>query len=99
MRLVFTLRAEEDLEAIGDYIAIENPKRAFDFIRELRKQCQRIAQNPLAYRLRSELAEDLRSCAYGHYVIFFEAGSKEIAIVRVLHGARDLPAALDDDTH
>ena len=99
MRLAFTSLAEQDLEAIGDYIAVDNPKRALDFVRELRKQCRRIAQNPLAYRLRSELAEGLRSCAFGHYVIFFEAGSEEIAIVRILHGARDLPAVLSEDTH
>ena len=97
MRLVFTSLAEQDLEAIGDYIATDSPKRAVSFVRELRKQCQRIAQNPSGYRLRSELADRLRSCAYGHYVIFFEASSEEVAIVRILHGARDLPAVLSNE--
>jgi len=97
MRLVFTLLAEQDLEAIGDYIAADSPKRAVSFVRELRQQCQRIAQNPLGYRLRSELAEGLRSCAYGHYVIFLKADSEEVGIIRILHGARDLPAVLSDD--
>ena len=97
MYLVFTPRAEQDLEAIGDYIAADNPKRAVSFVRELRQQCQRIAQNPLGYRLRSELAKGLRSCAHGHYVIFFEAKPEDVVIVRILHGARDLPAVLGDD--
>jgi len=97
MRLAFTSLAEQDLEAIGDYIAADSPKRAVSFVRELREQCQRIAQNPLGYRLRPELAEGLRSCAYGHYVIFFAASPEELAIVRILHGARDLSAVLDDD--
>jgi toxin ParE1/3/4 len=94
--LVFTPRAEQDLEAIGDYIAADNPKRAISFVRELHQQCQRIAQNPSGYRLRPELAEGLRSCAYGHYVIFFEADPENITIVRILHGARDLPAVLGE---
>ena len=52
----------------------------------------RIAQNPPGYRLRPELGERIRSCAYGHYVIFFEASPREVTVVRVLHGARDVPA-------
>jgi len=96
MRLAFTPLAEQDLEAIGDYIGADNPARAVTFVQELRSQCQRIAQNPLGYPPRPELAAGLRSCAYGHYVIFFEAAPQEVAIVRVLHGARDLPAVLKD---
>jgi toxin ParE1/3/4 len=52
MRLTLTPLAEQDLEAIGDYIAADNPTRAVSFIRELRAQCQRIAANPPGYRLR-----------------------------------------------
>lgn len=66
MRLTITPLAEEDLEAIGDYIAVDNPAGALTFIRELREQCQRIAQNPPGYRLRQELGEDTRSCAHGN---------------------------------
>jgi toxin ParE1/3/4 len=93
-RLVFKPLAERDLEAIGDYIAADNPVRAVSFVRELRQQCRRIAQNPLGYRARPELDEGLRSCAYDSYVIFFEAKPDEVTVIRILHGARDLPTAL-----
>lgn len=89
MLLRLTPLAEQDLESIADYIAIDNPHRAITFVRELR---QRIVLNPAGYRLRPELGKDIRSCAYGHYVIFFEASASEVTIVRILHGARDLPA-------
>ncbi len=92
MRLTFTPLAEHDLESIADYIAVDNPRRALTFVRELRQQCQRIALNPPGYRLRPELGAGIRSCAYGHYVIFFEASSDAVTVVRILHGARDLPA-------
>jgi toxin ParE1/3/4 len=91
MRLVITPLAEQDLEAIADYIAADNPGRAVTFVRELRAQCQRIALNPPGYRLRPELGDGIRSCAYGNYVIFFVARPDEATIVRILHGARDLP--------
>ena len=38
MRLNFTPMAEQDLEAIADYIAADNPGRALSFVRELRTQ-------------------------------------------------------------
>jgi toxin ParE1/3/4 len=96
-RLTLTPLAEQDLEAIGDYIAADNPTRAVSFIRELRAQCQRIAANPPGYRLRPELGDDIRSCAHGTYVIFFVATPEEVTIIRVLHGARDIPAILAPD--
>ena len=52
MRLAFTPLAGQDLEAIADYIAADNPVRALSFVRELRTQCQRITLNPPGYRLR-----------------------------------------------
>jgi len=97
MRLVFTPLAEQDLEAIADYIAADNPVRALSFVRELRVQCQRITHNPPGYRLRPELGEGIRSCAHGHYAIFFEATHEEVLIVRILHGARDLPAVFSTE--
>ena len=97
MRLTLTPLAEQDLEAIGDYIAGDNPTRAVSFIRELRDQCQRIAANPPGYRLRPELGDDIRSCAHGNYVIFFMATPEEVTIIRVLHGARDIAAILAPD--
>lgn len=81
--------AEQDIESIGDYIALDNPQRALTFIAELRNQCARIASSPKAFRARPELGENIRSCAYGNYVIFFQ-DDPTVCIVRVLHGAMDI---------
>ncbi len=91
-RLVITPLAEIDTEEIGDYIANDNPDRAFSFIIELRGQCQKIALSPQAYRLRRELGHDIRSCAHGNYVIFFSHDEKDVRILRILHGARNISA-------
>lgn len=97
MLLRFTQLAEQDLESIADYIAADNPRRATTFVQELRHQCKRIALNPPGYRLRPELGEGIRSCVHGHYVIFFEASASDVIVVRILHGARDLPAQFLSD--
>lgn len=86
-RIRFTAQAAADLESIGDYIAQENPHRALTFLAELRAQCAKIASSPQGYRARPDLADNLRSCAHGRYVIFFQPGEIDVLIVRVLHGA------------
>lgn len=73
MRLFITPLAAQDLEAIGDYIAQDNPMRAGSFVSELLAQCQKITLNPAGYRSRTELSEGLRSCAHGNYAVFFES--------------------------
>lgn len=95
MQTVFSLRAERDLEEIADYIAQDNPRRALSFIAELRAHCARIADAPLAFPARAELSPRLRASAHGRYVIFFRPSSSGILIVRILHGARDLPRQFD----
>jgi toxin ParE1/3/4 len=49
MRAHLTPQAEIDLEEIGDYIALDNPKRAVSFIREIRQHCEKIADGPRRY--------------------------------------------------
>ncbi len=97
MRLVITPLAQRDLETIGDYIAEDNPARAVSFIRELRYHCRKVGQMPEAYRLRPDIAEDIRSSVYGRYVFYFVIDNDIVRIVRVLHGAMDAAAHLDTD--
>lgn len=85
------------MESIGDYIATDSPKRALTFVAELRAACAKIANEPKAFRHRPELGADIRSYAHGNYVIFFQARAGQVRIVRVLHGAMDLPAQIADE--
>ena len=88
-RLEFSQLAEDDLEAIAEYIARDNPGKAVEFVREIRAHCLRIASNPLAYRIRPDLDKDVRSCAFGKYVIYFDIDGPMVLILRIQHGARD----------
>lgn len=94
MRTQFTPQAEIDLQEIGDYIALDNPRRAVSFIREMRQHCEKIAEGPRDYVARPELGDTIRICAHGNYLIVFEPLDDGALILRVLHGARNVPGAL-----
>lgn len=83
-------KAIEDLEAIGDFIAADNPARAISFIDDLLSVCSGIAERPNAHARRDDLAVGLRQAVHGRYLILFTAGDEGIVIERVLHGARRL---------
>ena len=87
--LEYRRQAERDLDGIKDYIARDNPRRALSFIRELRRVCERLADNPLMGRARPELRPNLRSFPYGDYLIFYRPLRDGVSIVRVLHGSRE----------
>jgi toxin ParE1/3/4 len=94
MRLELSPLAETDLEAIGDYIALDSPGNALRFIQELRDQCRKIMKAPMAYVARPEVGDGLRSCAYGRYVIFFRPSVEVVRIERILHSALDIRSEL-----
>ena len=95
MKLQLSPAAQDDLEAIGDFIAQDSPANAVRFVMALRAQCQRLTKAPLAYVARPELGDGLRSCAHGRYVIFFRPTAELVRIERILHSARDIQAELN----
>jgi toxin ParE1/3/4 len=87
--LEYRRRAGRDLDGIKDYIARDNPRRALSFIRELRRICEQLAENPLMGRARPELRPGLRSFPHGDYLIFYRPLRDGVSVVRVLHGSRE----------
>jgi toxin ParE1/3/4 len=83
--------ASADLEEIWLFIAQDDPDAADRFLQNLVSRFPTLASMPLMGRLREELAVRLRSFPVGNYVIFYRSTTGGIEIVRVLHGARDLP--------
>lgn len=89
-RLVLERTAVRDLGEIADHIAADNPARAFTFIGEIKAACFERAAYPLSGRARPEISPGLRSFPFGDYVIFYRPLSDGIAVLRVLHGKRDI---------
>lgn len=85
--------ARADLIEIADFIALDNPTRALSFIAEIESTMTTIAERPSSFPARDELIAGMRCARHGRYLIFFVIDDEEVQIVRVLHGARDLPQA------
>lgn len=82
--------AEKDLEQIGDYIAQDNPGRAWRFVRELRERCMSLAETPEAFPLVPRYERlGVRRRVHENYVIFYRVEGADVVIVHVLHGAMD----------
>lgn len=90
MKLVLTKEAEADLLFIGDYIAQDNPSRAFTFVEELERRCLALLDQPRAYPLlpRHE-ASGIRRAVHGRYLIFYRADPDAVVILHSLASAMD----------
>ncbi len=99
MKLVFTDEAKADLLQIGEWIAEDNPARAFTFVDELEDRCARLTGMPHAYPLVPHHENSgVRRVAHGHYLIFYRVTADAVEILHVLHGARDYELILFPDT-
>lgn len=90
MKLRFAQSAEADLDAIADWIAKDNPARAFLFILELKDACLPLADFPQGWPLvpRYE-ATGVRRKVHGNYLIFCVAAGDAVTVLHILQGARD----------
>lgn len=88
-------KAKEDLFDIWSFIAADSPDAADTWIDKLDGQFLLLASHPLMGRAREEIAKDLRSFPVGRYLVFYLPDTNGITVVRVLHSARDIDAAMD----
>ncbi|CAO3400164.1 type II toxin-antitoxin system RelE/ParE family toxin [Azospirillum palustre] len=96
-RLDFTAAADADLESIGDYIAQANPLAAIRMVLDIRDHCRKIASLPAIGRSRPELGVGLRSLSVSPYLIIYKAAEADrIVVIRIVHGARDLPQVMGE---
>ena len=88
--------AVADLADIWAYIALDSPDNTDLFIDRIFRICQQgLASNPHLGRTREELSPGLRSLVFESYVIFYHPMPNGVAVVRVLHGVRDIESIFD----
>jgi plasmid stabilization system protein ParE len=51
VKVLLSAEAEQDLTRIGDYIASDNPRRALEFVRNLRAKALELGDIPRAFPL------------------------------------------------
>ncbi len=89
--------AEFDLEVIFDYTENEfGVDQAVRYVSSFDDAFEMLLLHPESGRDRSEIREELRSILKERHVVFYRIKIDRIRIVRVLHGARDLPKQFSD---
>jgi plasmid stabilization system protein ParE len=96
-RFVLTAAAEADLAEISDFIRQDSPEAARRVRSELRTAMRRLAAMPGMGHIREDLAgESLRFWSVYAYLIIYRPDTDPL-LVRVLQGARDVRAILDQE--
>ena len=97
MRVVFTQAADADIISIFIYLQSRNPQAAATIIRRVRDRCFSLAQHPRRGGLVGvRNGRELRRIVELPFVVFYAPTHDRITIFRVLHGARDFQAILDE---
>jgi toxin ParE1/3/4 len=91
-RYVIGPEAREDLKSICRYIARDNPSAAGRLRQIFLEKFRLLAQGPLLGEARDDLAKSLRMFTAGNYVILYRPTEDGIAVVQIVHSARDLAA-------
>lgn len=98
MKVVLSAEALADLEAIGDYIARDDPARARSFVAELLAKARALGDMPHAFPVVPRYAHlGVRRRVHGNYLIFYRVADAGVIVIHVLHGARDYEALLFPD--
>ena len=93
-----TRSAQRDLEKIYDYIAEDSLQAAGRMIERFHAAFHKLAETPGIGHLREDLSsEPFRFWAVGSYLVIYLEDSEPLEIVRVIHGARDVYAILEED--
>jgi len=95
-RVVWTLRAVQNVEAIRAYIARSSPRYAALHVEQLFEAADRLRQFPESGRIVPELQRpDVRELIVGSYRIVYLVGAGVVHILTVFHGARLFPLPTD----
>lgn len=96
---IFSPLAQDDLLSALQWIARDNPNAAQGLLDAALSAAARIGAHPEIGALRSDLADEpyrfLALTGYS-YIVVYNASRKPPLIVRIVHGARDLPELLQD---
>jgi toxin ParE1/3/4 len=92
--IVFRQAALRDLKQIGEYIAREDVAAAERFRNKIVRRINILRQFPESARPRPEFGRDIRTIPIGRYIVFLRIEAPKVTVLRILHGARDLPRVM-----
>lgn len=94
-RFLLTPQARADLLEIAEHLTGDGPIAAERVLAKLRASMGSLADMPQMGHLRPDLTSaDVRFWTVYSYFIVYRPDTSPLQVVRVLHGARDLPGLL-----
>lgn len=90
-RVVVTPEAEQDLDELFRFVALDNPAAARKFVDGLRRRVKTLGSMPKRCPRAPEDGLDgleIRHFIHGRYRIIFAIDGKTVVILQVRHGAR-----------
>ena len=94
--VVFRQRAWRDLERIEKRIMDEDPGAAERFRANVLRRIGLLERSPEAAQPRPKFGRDIRTIPIGRYIVILRVIVPKVTVLRILHGARDLPRLLRD---
>ena len=92
----WSLAAERDIREIEEFIAREAPLRAIAFVDRLVLSTEKLETTPLLGRMVPEFQQpELRELIFHGYRVVYLHQPREVTILRVVHGARDLASLVE----
>lgn len=88
-RVIWTLQAVEDVEAIKAYVARDSERYAVLLAERLVAAIEHIGRFPLSGRIVPEVGDAaLREVVYGNYRLVYRVATTSVEIITVHHAAR-----------
>lgn len=94
MNCILSPEAEQDLDEIFSFIALDSKNRALEYVNNLEKDCLIVGQNPNIGKDYFQLIPGLKFFPTGNYLIFYRVKTERVEISRILHGSREITPKL-----
>ncbi len=94
---IISPEALQDMSDIYHFIALDNPEAANRIICSFEANIALLAKEPELGQMKPRLRH-LRLWViteFPNYLVFYREKNKQVEIVRIVHGARDLPSLLN----
>lgn len=87
MQVRLSLRAEDDLERIADWVAASNPQAALDLVHRIEARLELLSVFPESAPEVPGYRSGYRRIVIGRYIVLYAVRRDELFVARILHGA------------
>ena len=93
-KIVYAQQAMDDLDAIFDYVRLENPDAAQKLLSQFRTKIEKLAASPyIGAALRTDdsllISSGYRYLVVAPYLVFYRITENQVAVARILHSRQN----------